>query len=102
MRKGATLCPAASTLCRTSVPSTTIAQPMAAMIPRISPIRGLPGGRPSITARGSKPGIGVAMAGSVPGTAPTSRRRKPVALSMAAAAVPGHRGVGPGSRSNWG
>ncbi len=77
MRKGATLCPAASTLCRASVPSTTIAQPMAAMIPRISPIRGLPGGRPSITARGSKPGIGVAMAGSVPGTARTAGTASP-------------------------
>src|ERR1035438_8667133 len=75
MRNGATLCPAAPTLCRASVPRTTIPQPIAAMMPRISPVRGLPGGRPSITARGSKPGIGVAMAGSVPGTAAISGSR---------------------------
>ncbi len=60
----------ASSLCRASVPRTTIPQPIAAMMPRMSPVRGLPGGRPSITARGSKPGIGIPMAGSVPGTTP--------------------------------
>ena len=65
MRNGATLCPAEFTLCTASAPSTTIAQPMAATMPRMTPARGRPAARPSITARGSKPGS-VAMPGSVP------------------------------------
>jgi len=63
-RNGATLCPAASTLCAASVASTMIAQPIAATMASTMPTRGRPGGRPSITARGSMSGIGLPMLGA--------------------------------------
>src|SRR5690242_6274765 len=47
------------------MPSTMTAQASPAARPMMSPARGRPGGRPSITARGSRLGREVAMAGSV-------------------------------------
>ena len=58
MRNGATLCPAEFTLCTASAPSTTMAHAMAATIARMTPARGRPAGRPSITARGIEAGVG--------------------------------------------
>ncbi len=69
MRKGAGLWPAPSTLSSRSMPSTMRAHASPAAMPMMSPGRGRPGGRPSITARGSRLGREVAMAGSVLGRA---------------------------------
>ena len=86
-----------------SMPSTTMRAADGGDDARMSPARGRPGGRPSITARGSKPGVGVAMAGSVP-AGPVDHAPPAAAgrwLRGWPGARPGVPGVGHGERSDW-
>jgi hypothetical protein len=112
MRKGTALCRALAKLCSRSIPRTIRAHASPAAMPMTSPGRGRPGGRPSITARGSRWCRGVAMArrvlGRVPQIASLLRGRRTLAGgSRAATGATGGRPVnvrrGPGEHpgSQW-
>ena len=91
MKNGVVLCPEA-TLSPSSMPNTRITHSAAATIPTMTPTRGRPGGRPSMTALGSKTGTGVPMPAEPTGSGP---RGVPGPLGTVTTGRPGP------SRSGW-